>query len=226
MRTSGSSGDLFCAPDMAIHDERGEPGFLRASPAAQAVREIQLQSWIERITRQDEAAFNAFYEATMGRVYGVAVRITHNAELAEEVTEDAFWQVWCQAPRFDPTRGTALSWMLTMARTRALDALRARDRAIATEDITALLDGRGESGASPEELLSAVQSDHRLHSAIERLGAQPRHLIGLAFFHGLTHNEIASRTGIPLGTVKYHIRSGLLALRDRLAEVGADSEAT
>ena len=197
-------------------DESAEPSVTRKPPVAQAVRESQLQGWIERVMHQDETALNALYEATVGRVYGLALRITRNAELAEEVTEDAFWQLWRQAPRFDPTRGTALAWILTMARSRALDALRARDPAIATEDTAALLDARGETDDSPEDLLHAVQSDHRLHGALEQLDAQPRQLIALAFFRGLTHDEIASHTGIPLGTVKSHIRRGLSTLRTLL----------
>ncbi len=208
------------------HEEMSDPGVVRTPPAAQAVRESQLQGWIERVTRQDEAALNSLYEATVGRVYGLSLRITRNAELAEEVTEDAFWQVWRQAPRFDPTRGTALTWILTMARSRALDALRARDPAIATEDTTALLDARGESDDSPEDLLSAVQSEHRLHSALEQLDPQPRQLIALAFFRGLTHDEIASHTGVPLGTVKSHIRRGLNTLRSMLAEPFTEPVAT
>jgi len=181
-------------------------------------QEMQLQVWIGQVVRQDETAFAALYEATAGRVYGLALRITRNAELAEEVTEDAFWQVWRQAPRFDPTRGTALSWILTMARSRALDALRARDPAIATEDMTSVMDAKGMSDPSPEDLLDAVQDGHRLHEALEKLEAQPRQLIALAFFRGLTHEEIASHTGIPLGTVKSHIRRGLNTLRTLLGE--------
>lgn len=198
-----------------------DPGLVRNPPAAQAIRESELQDWIVRIMRQDEAALSALYEATVGRVYGLALRITRNAELAEEVTEDTFWQVWRQAPRFDPVRGSALSWMMTMARSRALDALRARDPAIATEDTTALLDAQGKTDGSPEDLLDAVQSEHRLHTALEQLDAQPRQLIALAFFRGLTHDEISAHTGIPLGTVKSHIRRGLLSLRALLDDPAA-----
>jgi RNA polymerase sigma-70 factor (ECF subfamily) len=193
------------------------------SAASGRPQELQLQVWIAQVIRQDEAAFAALYEATVGRVYGLALRITRNAELAEEVAEDAFWQVWRQAPRFDPTRGTALSWILTMARSRSLDALRARDPAIATEDTTALLDAKGLSDPSPEDLLDAVQDEHRLHGALEQLEAQPRQLIALAFFRGLTHEEIASHTGIPLGTVKSHIRRGLNTLRTLLGEANPAS---
>lgn len=194
---------------------------------ARVADEAQLQALIARVTRQDEAALAQLYEATAGRVHGLALRIVRNAELAEEVTEDTFWQIWRQAPRFDRARGTAIAWIMTMARSRALDALRARDPAIANEDTAALLDAKGETDPSPEELLSAVQSEHRLHAALAQLDPQPRQLIALAFFRGLTHDEIASHTGIPLGTVKSHIRRGMNTLKAALGEqAGTDREAS
>ncbi|HTD91768.1 MAG TPA: sigma-70 family RNA polymerase sigma factor [Burkholderiales bacterium] len=188
------------------------------TPRPQAVSEIQLQTWIQRITRQDEPAFAAFYEACVGRVYGLALRITRDAAQAEEVAEDTFWQTWREAPRFDPARGTAMSWLLTMARSRALDSLRARDPAESVEDADELRDARGERDASPLDLLSATQTDHTLHHALAQLDAQPRQLIALAFFRGLTHDEIATHTGIPLGTVKSHIRRGLTTLKTLLGD--------
>jgi RNA polymerase sigma-70 factor (ECF subfamily) len=185
-----------------------------------AASEIQLQTWIQRITRQDEAAFAALYEVCVGRVYGLALRITRHAALAEEVAEDAFWQLWREAPRFDPARGTAMAWLLTITRSRALDALRARDPAELVEDAGELVDAQGdrETRASPVDLLSATQADHSLHKALSQLDAQPRQLIALAFFKGLTHDEIAAHTGMPLGTVKSHIRRGLTALKTLLGD--------
>ncbi len=194
-------------------------------PAAKAAlprtaSELQLQTWIQRITRQDEAAFAALYQACVGRVYGLALRIARNAALAEEVAEDAFWQVWREAPRFDPARGTAMAWLLTITRSRALDSLRARDPAELVEDAGELIDMHGghESHMSPVDLLSATQTDHSLHHALSKLDAQPRQLIALAFFKGLTHDEIAAHTGMPLGTVKSHIRRGLTALKTLLGD--------
>jgi RNA polymerase sigma factor (sigma-70 family) len=185
-----------------------------------AAGEIQLQSWIQRITRQDEAAFAALYEAAIGRVYGLALRITRHAALAEEVAEDAFWQIWREAPRFDPARGTAMAWLLTITRSRALDSLRARDPAELVEDAGELADAhnRLEWPASPVDLLTATQSDDSLHQALAQLDAQPRQLIALAFFRGLTHDEIAAHTGMPLGTVKSHIRRGLTTLKTLLGD--------
>lgn len=188
-------------------------------PTTEATTEAQLQAWIQRVIRQDEAAFGQLYDACVSRVYGLTLRITRNAALAEEVTEDTFWQVWREAPRFDAVRGTAMAWMLTIARSRALDSLRARDPAEAVENAAELLDAQQtQHDASPMDLLNATQADHALHDALAQLDPQPRQLIALAFFKGLTHDEIATHTGMPLGTVKSHIRRGLATLKTLLAE--------
>jgi RNA polymerase sigma-70 factor (ECF subfamily) len=194
-----------------------------AATVPRAASEIQLQTWIQRVTKLDEAAFAALYEACVGRVYGMALRITRNAALAEEVAEDAFWQLWREAPRFDPARGTAMAWLLTITRSRALDALRARDPAELVEDAGELVDTQytqasHEALANPVDLLSATVADRSLHDALSKLDAQPRQLIALAFFKGLTHDEIAAHTGMPLGTVKSHIRRGLTALKTLLGD--------
>ena len=149
-------------------------------------------------------------------VYGLALRVTRHAAQAEEVTEDAFWQIWREAPRFDPARGSAMAWILTITRSRALDSLRARDPAELVEDSAAMLDAQPGHDAGPLDLLSATQSDQALHHALSQLDAQPRQLIALAFFKGLTHDEIATHTGLPLGTVKSHIRRSLAALKTLL----------
>ncbi|WP_310388089.1 sigma-70 family RNA polymerase sigma factor [Roseateles sp.] len=190
---------------------------LRPMPSAD---DPQLQAWLARIVHQDEAALDALYRACVGRVYGLALRIVRNPGLAEEVTEDCFWQVWRQAPRFDALRGSALAWLLTIARSRALDALRARRRVLANtvsadalgEAMDALAETEGGTD-DPHDLLEAVQTHQQLHQALAQLDAVPRQLVALAFFKGLTHEEIASQIGLPLGTVKSHLRRAMLALR-------------
>jgi RNA polymerase sigma-70 factor (ECF subfamily) len=200
---------------------------LRPAPSAD---EPALQACLARIVRQDEAALDSLYRACIGRVYGLALRIVGNPAIAEEVAEDTFWQVWRQAPRFEPLRGTALAWLLTIARSRALDALRARKRAQAHtvsadalgEGLDALCEGGGAQvngldASSPADLLEAVQANQQLHLALAGLDALPRQLVALAFFKGLTHEEIAGQTGLPLGTVKSHIRRAMTALRTCLS---------
>jgi RNA polymerase sigma-70 factor (ECF subfamily) len=153
------------------------------------------------------------------------MRIVRDTATAEEVAEDTFWQVWRQAPRFDPARGCALAWLLTIARSRALDAVRSRQRVQAMSVSADSLDHADDAptdvhertAADPHDLLSAVQTGHLVQSALMRLGPVPRQLVSLAFFGGLTHEEIAGQTGMPLGTVKSHIRRALVTLRTWLA---------
>jgi RNA polymerase sigma-70 factor, ECF subfamily len=200
---------------------------------AAAADEPQLRAWVAAIVRQDaagEQALAALYTALSGRVFSLALRFTRDVGLAEEVTEDTFWQIWRQAPRFDASRGPAIAWVLMMARSRALDATRAKSRDAAVplgDDVMELAQAHHAEqhldAADPGDLLANVQASSKLHSALEALEPLPRQLIALAFFRGLTHEEIAEQLTLPLGTVKSHIRRTLAALRSVL---GADGAAT
>lgn len=187
-----------------------------AGGMAVAASDAQLAQWIEAIAGHDERALAALYDATFARVFGLVRRIVRSAALAEEVVEDAYFQVWRQAVRFDATRGKALSWLLSMARSRAIDALR-REARLQCEPLggeaTAEL---ASPTAGVDELLDLAQHRTQLHQALLRLGAQPRQLVSLAFLRGLSHEEIAEHTRLPLGTVKSQIRRALRSLRQML----------
>ncbi len=184
-----------------------------SGPPPLAADDSCLQAAVARVVRQDEQALAELYDALAGRVYGLALRIVRQVQTAEEVTEDTFWQVWRQAPRFDPLRGSVAAWVLTIARSRALDALRrCEPTEVLDEERLAAIAG----DSDPQDLLQAVQQQHRLHAALGTLDAVPRQLLALAFFRGLSHEEIASQMSMPLGTVKSHIRRALLRLRDLL----------
>lgn len=202
-------------------DGPGEEAVAVPVYVADPANEAALRQWIGRIVDGDQAALAALYEALVGRVYGLALRITRQVQLAEEVAEDTFWQVWRQAPRFDAARGTAMAWVMTMARSRALDALRRREPAECSEDIERLAEGGETDHGNPQDILEAVQQGSLLHAAIGRLDPVPRQLVALAFFRGLSHEEIAAQTGIPLGTVKSHIRRALERLRRFLVPAGS-----
>lgn len=181
-----------------------------------------LQTWLLAVAEQDEAAFAQLYQALAPRVLQLAKRILRDSAWAEEVVADCFWQVWRQASRFDPARGCAEAWVLTLARSRALDAWRARERQQALS-----LDAFAEAGqplAEPadarldaEQLLDASRHQQRLHQALQALRPEARQLLALAFFRGLTHEEIAAQTGLALGTVKSQIRRALAALNPLLS---------
>ena len=182
------------------------------------VDESVLAALIGRVVDRDEGALTALYDALLGRVYGLALRITGRPPLAEEVAEDTFWQIWRQAPRFDPARGTAVAWIMTIARSRALDARRAMDPAeCRSEPLDP--DATGAADASePPDLVAAMERENRLYLALAQLQPVPRRLVALAFFRGLSHEEIARREALPLGTVKSHIRRSLTRLRQTLKD--------
>lgn len=172
---------------------------------------------LQRIAAGDEAALATLYDATCGRVYGVALRILRNPAAAEEVTEDVFFQVWRQALRYDPARGQPLGWILTIARSRALDHLRRDDPAMLHPEPATLLEAEPRDDAGPQDLLVACRNNALLHGALAALEPLPRQMIALVFFRGLTHEEVATHAGLPLGTVKSHVRRALLNLRKVLA---------
>lgn len=172
---------------------------------------------LARIARQDEDALAALYDRLAGRVHGLVRRIVRNAQAAEEITEDVFFQIWRQAGRYDPLRGRPLGWILTIARTRALDSLRRADPALLHPEPEVLTDAPSIAADNPHDLLGAMQESGHLHTAVASLEPLPRQLLALAFFSGFTHEEIAVRCDLPLGTVKSHIRRALLTLRDTLA---------
>ncbi len=192
---------------------------VEAKPGSSAAAsEQQLADWTEAIVDHDERALAALYDATFSRVFGLVQRIVRNAAMAEEVVEETYFQVWRQAVRFDPARGKALTWLLAIARSRAIDALR-REARFQHE---CLDDDTGPEVACHvppvDELLDLARHQSDLHKALMLLGAQPRQLVSLAFFRGLSHEEIAQQTQLPLGTVKSQIRRALMSLRETLGE--------
>jgi RNA polymerase sigma-70 factor (ECF subfamily) len=206
------------------HDEGHAPGGRSGSPGTAS--DEQLARWIRSVVDRDERALAALYDATFTRVFGLVQTIVRNAGLAEEVVEDAYFQVWRQAVRFDPARGRALTWLLAMARSRAIDALR-REARFQHENL--------DPDAAPEvasdtpgadELLDLARHRSDLYQALMLLGSQPRQLVSLAFFRGLSHEEIALQTQLPLGTVKSQIRRALQSLRHILDDGAAPTLAS
>jgi RNA polymerase sigma factor (sigma-70 family) len=215
------------AEDDAYDDTAPDEG--AATPIVRArltgTAEPQLAGWIERIAEHDERALTALYDATVSRVHGLVLRVVRRAALAEEVVEDTYFQVWRQAVRFDPRRGPALAWLLAMARSRAIDALRREARFqhdSLDEDGAAAVAG---DAPGADALLELARGHAGLQTALLQLAAQPRQLVALAFLRGLSHEEIASQTALPLGTVKSQIRRALITLRDLLGEQGTPATA-
>jgi RNA polymerase sigma factor (sigma-70 family) len=193
-------------------------GFMPGRPAFDAgpqdPQQAELETLVARMATGDEGALARFYDATISRVYGLALRICGSAPAAEEVTTDVYYQCWNEATRYDARRSRVTTWLLVICRSRAIDELRARDAALLHEAPETLVEeGEQPRERAPEDLLDLGQSGAGLHAALARLGPAQRQMIGLAFFRGLSHQEIAAHTGLPLGTVKSHIRRALELLR-------------
>ena len=180
--------------------------------------QADLAALVARMAGGDEGALAAFYDATMPRVYGLAVRICGNAAAAEEVAADVYYQCWTGAARYDAARSRVMTWLLMICRSRAIDAVRARDPALAHEAPETLVEDDEERPRErdPQDLLALTQSGTALQAALAKLSPIQRQMIGLAFFRGLSHQEIAVHSKLPLGTVKAHIRRALELLRHSL----------
>lgn len=168
----------------------------------------------------DDRAFERFYDATCSRAFGLAVQILRDRTLAEETTLEVYTQVWKQAARYDPAKGTPLGWLLTLTRTRAIDALRHRARAASREESLEAAALIADSTASPESMTLEGQDAARVRRALAKLPPPQRDALLAAYFAGRSHSEIATAFGRPLGTVKTHIRAGLIQLRSLLEEIG------
>jgi RNA polymerase sigma factor (sigma-70 family) len=175
------------------------------------------RNWLAAIALRDEAALSAFYDATVNRVYGLALRITRQPESAAEVVSDVYFQVWREAGRYDARRGNVAAWLMTICRSRALDLLRRADEAEAHPEPESLRPEAAEQDTA-QDLLAATQQHAALHGALLRLEPLQRQLIALAFFRGLSHQEIAAHARLPLGSVKSCIRKALAVLRECLPE--------
>lgn len=186
---------------------------------------------VERMQSGDEAALSEFYSRWFPVVSSLISRILKSADDVEDVVEETFWQAWRQAGRFAADRGSVQTWVLTIARSRALDRLRATrrlredtiDDGSSTESSAQSVGSALPSASDPS--LDAEHSERRqlVVAALSELPREQREALELGYFGGLSQSEIAERTGQPLGTVKTRMRLAMLKLRDRLAPLREDT---
>lgn len=172
---------------------------------------------LRSVARGDEQALAAIYDRYRLILFGLILRILHDRQEAEDVLQEAFLQVWRRATDFDESRGRAFTWLVTIARSRALDRLRSLgSRAKLADEVVAhsLGDAAGDAAAD------ALRSEQGVivRRALAELPEEQRQALFLAYFEGLTQSEIADRLGDPLGTVKTRMRSGLIRLRELLRQ--------
>lgn len=185
---------------------------------AWARQDAALRPLVARMAADDEAALGDLYDLTVPRLYGLALRITRTPAAAEDVVAEVYHQAWRDARRFDPARGAVMTWLLTICRSRAIDSLRRRDEAECHPEPDTLWAPDASLADDPAGLLATFQSHSSLHQALAGLSAVQRQMIALAFFRGLSHQEIADHCSMPLGTVKTHLRKALERLRNVLTQ--------
>jgi RNA polymerase sigma-70 factor (ECF subfamily) len=191
---------------------------LYANKPKALVPEQEWAALVRTVAAGDQLALHALYERTNRLVFTLAMRICGNRETAEEVTLDVFHDLWRRASGYDPANGTVLGWIMNQARSRAIDRLRFEQRKKRSDP------GGAEPAAETEaeadisrDVLELKEQTAAVQAALVLLTPEERQVIETAFFHELTHVEVAARLNQPLGTVKTRIRSGLHKLRQALA---------
>jgi len=178
------------------------------APRADAADEMRL---IARIRAGDQQAMSELYDHYSSVVYGVALRVLQDAAAAEDILQDIFLQLWRKPEAFDRSRGSLGAWLAVIARHRAIDRLRQRRP---ETDIEEVIIAGGTDLRDETERTLVIQ---KVRAILGEMNEDQRKALELAYFQGLTHTEIAEKTGEPLGTIKTRIRSGLQMLRAKLA---------
>jgi RNA polymerase sigma-70 factor (ECF subfamily) len=179
-------------------------------------REAALAALVARAAEGDQMALAALYDATSALVYGLALRILRDQYAAEDVTSDVYTQVYRQVSRYDTKRGTPTAWLLTLTRSRAIDRLRQEAQRQKREEPLEKTTCRPSLTTGPEEGSATTEVRRLVRQALALLTSEQWQVIELAYYSGLSHNEIAATLGQPLGTVKTHIRTGMMLLREYL----------
>jgi RNA polymerase sigma-70 factor (ECF subfamily) len=172
------------------------------------------QHLVSRIAEGDTDAFAAFYDRHVAAVFGLLLKLLGQRNDAEDVLQETFYQVWSRARQYDPARSDPRVWLLLIARSRALDHLRRRRIPAGTPGDGALV-----CECDPAQLLEQLEAAQGLREALTRLPEEQRSAICLAFYGGLTHEEVARSQAVALGTVKTRIRLGMQRLRRLLCPV-------
>ena len=184
----------------------------RARPVPAAAAGIDLAGQIALVARGEATAFDAVFEQIGPSVFGVVKRVIRDPAQSEEVTQEVMLEVWRTASRFDGTRGSAITWVMTMAHRRAID----RVRSVSAQTVRDQKAGPMFAG-STEEVADAVEARldaERVRRCLDSLTELQRESIGLAYYGGYTYQQVAGLLDSALGTVKTRIRDGLIRMRD------------
>jgi RNA polymerase sigma factor (sigma-70 family) len=183
--------------------------------------DARLTQLIERVATKDADALRELYDATSSRLYAVAMRVVGNTELAEDVLQEAYLNIWRIAADYRASLSPPMAWMGVVVRSRALDFLRKRkvERALAGPEMDDALTATLDSGApSPMDTSIASEQAWALHECLRKIEAKPREVLTMAYFRDLSHGELAEQLRLPLGTVKTWIRRSIEQLRSCMAK--------
>jgi RNA polymerase sigma-70 factor (ECF subfamily) len=217
MDSGGDRDAMFGAFSARVIDLPSNP-----APAAEARPEAaELASLIRAAATGDRAAFEQVYRTAAPRAFGVALRLLRRRDLAEEAVQEAFVEIWRKAASFDAARGQALAWIAGIVRYRAIDLLRRlqrRDGIETTDEAVEIAD----PAPLASDILIDGETAGRLAGCLALLRAEQQQAIRLAYFDGLTYEQVSNRLGAPIGTTKSRIRRGLQSLKRCLDREGSD----
>lgn len=192
-------------PHMRMTDTSG-----KAENTDEAARRAHLNQLLARVGQGDQAAFAELYRLASARVFAAIVRMVHDRAEAEDLLQDVFTTAWRRADLFDPARGGAMTWLVTLARNRTIDRLRQhRETPLAEDSELDLADDH----PTPAALAEASEERRRLEHCLEQLAPQQHRAVREAFFSGATYSELAAQLSVPLGTLKSWIRRSLMQLK-------------
>lgn len=170
---------------------------------------------LRRVATGDRDAFAELYDITAPRVFGLVKRLLRDHAQSEEVTQEIFLEIWQTASRYDPSKGGAMAWMLTMTHRRAVDRVRASQASRERDVRVGIRDRAPDYDAVVEDVEVRIESE-RVREAMMRLTELQRQAVQLAYFGGYSHREVSTMLKVPIGTVKTRLRDGMIRLRDEL----------
>ena len=172
----------------------------------------KLAALLSRCGLRDRHAFAELYEATKSKLFAVSLRIVRERQIAEEALQDSFVNIWNNAGSYATAKAAPLTWMTAIVRNRSLDIVR-RPRLETQDEDDYFTQNLEDDALGPQDQLMQGRAAAQVENCMEGLESDQRQTISLAFFHGLSHSEVADHLGKPLGTVKTHIRRGLMKLK-------------